>query len=62
MSKQYDSKTLQHWISECLDHGRGLTDWEQHFVESLEGQFERSGSLSPKQQEILERIYAEKTS
>jgi len=34
-----------------------LTDWEDNFVVSVSGQFERSGFLSKKQLEILERIF-----
>lgn len=56
-----DSKVLQHWITEVNDHGRGLTDWEQNFMESITEQFDERGTLSERQQEILERIYGEKT-
>ena len=52
---------LEHWISEIQHHGRDLSEWEDHFVESVEIQLAQKGSLSPKQEEILERIYAEKT-
>ena len=38
-----------------------LTAWEQQFMESITDQFDRSGTLSVRQLEILERIYAEKT-
>ncbi len=38
-----------------------LTPWETSFMESITDQFDRSGRLSDRQVEILERIYAEKT-
>ena len=41
--------------------GKSLTSWELGFMESITDQFERSKSLSARQSEILERIYAEKT-
>lgn len=38
-----------------------LSDWEQHFVSSLSFQLARTGTVSQKQAEIIERIYAEKS-
>ena len=52
---------IQDWLDVIQENGRGLTDWEGHFVESLADQFERIGSISDRQEELLERIYAEKT-
>jgi hypothetical protein len=34
-----------------------LTSWEQSFVEDVYDQYERSGSLSEKQLDILEKAY-----
>ena len=48
------------WIAAVNDEGRKLTDWEVQFMESITEQFDNSGSLSEKQEEILERIYTEK--
>lgn len=42
-------------------HGRDLTEWEDDFVKSVERQYSQRGSLTPKQAEILERIYSERT-
>jgi len=39
-----------------------LSAWEKGFVESLIEQFNKRGSLSPKQVEILERIETQKLS
>ena len=54
-------QVIKDWI-EALEHPRrALTTWETDFVESVSEQFESRGSISDKQEEILERIYAEKT-
>ena len=55
------NEVLQGWIDAVNDGGRGLTDWETNFMESVTEQFDSSGRLSERQQEILEKIYAEKT-
>lgn len=52
---------VKHMLSELEQPARELTAWEVGFLESLTDQFERRGSLSARQFEILERIYAEKT-
>ena len=54
-------EAIKHWIDTIQTEGRNLTKWETDFIESLADQFEGRGSVSEKQQEILERIYAEKT-
>ena len=53
--------TIAQWIEDVNNVGRGLTDWEKNFIESITDQFEQTGRLSEKQEEILERIYANKT-
>jgi len=57
----YGREILDTWIEEIQAHGRGLTKWEAEFVDSIAGQLQERGSLSGRQIEILERIYAEKT-
>ena len=52
---------IQRWITDVEDNGRNLTKWEEDFIESIGEQFADTGSLSDRQQEILERIRAEKT-
>ncbi len=37
-----------------------LTDWEQEFMESVEGQYKAKGHLSEKQMEVMERIYKDR--
>ena len=57
----HEAEVIADWIESVNSEGRGLTTWELSFMESITDQFERSGSLSDRQEEILERIYAEKT-
>ena len=58
--KRQPREVLEQWISAVNEGGRRLTAWELQFMESITEQFDNSGSLSEKQEEILERIYAEK--
>lgn len=55
-------KTAGEWIQRINDEGRNLTEWEIGWMESVTEQYESKGWLSERQLEILERIYAEKTS
>jgi len=48
------------WIISGLDFDY-LTDWEQQFVETVEIYFYRKGNLTERQEEILERIFREKS-
>lgn len=54
-------EVICHMLSELANPSKELTKWEQSFYESIIDQFDRSGSLSEKQFDILERIYSEKT-
>jgi hypothetical protein len=54
-------EVVAHWITTINDEGRNLSKWEADFMESVTEQFEERGSVSDKQQEIIERIYADKT-
>lgn len=54
-------EVLRDWIDQINERGRGLTKWEEDFMDSITEQFAERGSLSPKQTEILERIYADRT-
>ena len=55
-----DYHIFHSWIEACEGSDR-LTEWEYNFVASVKKQLETKGSLSPKQIEVLERIYADKT-
>ncbi len=62
--KSQPKEILRHWLDSLLDptvFSTVLTDWEKHFVESLCTQLSMGGVLSQKQHELLENIYADKT-
>lgn len=52
---------IRHFLDELQAPAKELSQWEEGFVVSVGNQFEERGTLSDKQFEILERIYAEKT-
>ena len=52
---------IKYWISTVNDEGRGLTEWELDFMDSLTEQMEDSTFISERQEEVLERLYSEKT-
>ena len=51
---------LKNQIDCIQNEGRDLTEWEENFIKSVVGQFKMKGWLSPKQCQIVERIYSEK--
>ena len=55
-----DTKKLEYMLDACENEARGLSKWEQSFLESVRDQFDHTRSLSEKQKEILERIYVDK--
>ena len=57
-----ENERVSQWIEDVNEGGRNLSAWELGFMESITEQFEKREWLSEKQIEILERIYAEKTS
>jgi hypothetical protein len=65
MAKMWTPKPqelLQQWIDDILEEASdNLSDWESSFVDSVHSQLNRKGQLSERQEEILEKIYAEKT-
>jgi hypothetical protein len=58
---KYPRPVIAQWIELVNTEGLGLTEWELGFMENITDQFERGGNLSENQEEILERIYANKT-
>ena len=54
-------EVIARWITIIQEDGRNVTQWEYDFVASLDEQMEQRGGISDRQEEILERIYAEKT-
>jgi len=53
--------TVNEFLTALQKPHRSLTTWEKDFVTSITDQFASRGSLSDKQFQVLERIYAEKT-
>lgn len=53
---------LRKWITTIQRDGRGLTTWEEEFIEDCSERLDRGGyTFTAKQREIIERIYADKT-
>lgn len=50
------------WLIDIRSQARNLNAWEQLFLDSIEERLDEDWSLSEQQAEVLERIYAEKTS
>lgn len=52
---------VQNMIDECVealeDEDANLSPWEEKFIVSVAEQWERRGSLSPKQLEFLEKAH-----
>lgn len=61
MSTPQTTENIESFLKELEHPAKTLTAWELSFLESIKDQFDRSGHLSVKQFEVLERIYAEKT-
>lgn len=61
MKTEQTKAMIEHMLSSLDTPCKELSSWESGFISSLTDQFERKGSLSEKQFEILGRIYAEKT-
>lgn len=53
-------EVIKYWIDSVNEDGWNLTKWEENFMDSISEQFELRGTLSDRQEEILERIYTEK--
>jgi hypothetical protein len=47
-------------ITRCLNEGQDLSKWEEDFLMSLSDQLDRRGTLSERQEEILDRVYTNK--
>lgn len=60
MTKDELYKVHYSWIEACQSSDK-LTEWEADFVDSVFDFLQRKGELTPRQAEILERIYANKT-
>lgn len=59
-----DKQIIEEWqemINDCQERESKLTEWEEGFIDSIEEQLDERQSLSPKQVEILERIWEKAT-
>jgi hypothetical protein len=55
-------EVIQSWIDAIVEEAQDeLNSWESNFIESISIHFNRGGILTQRQEEILEKIYAEKT-
>lgn len=57
MAHTLDLSRIAEVLAAIADNAEKLTEWEQHFFESVHGQWDEHGRLSDKQLEVLERIY-----
>ena len=48
-------------IEDCENRSEKLTDWEAQYIDSLSMQVGKGKGLSPKQEEILDRIWEKVT-
>lgn len=49
-------------IQDCENREDQMSEWERDFIQSLSEQFSRKGSISPRQEEILDKIWDKLTS
>ena len=57
MAQKFDRTQLEYMLDHIEDYTERLTPWEKQFVGSVSEQLEQRGTLSEKQQEIVERVY-----
>lgn len=55
------SQQIERMLNALESPSHSLTKWEEDFLASLSEQFHSRGTLSDRQFEILDNIYAEKT-
>jgi hypothetical protein len=55
------TELIKHMLEALQTPQKSLSTWENQFLESISDQFDRTKSLSEKQFDRLETIYAEKT-
>lgn len=60
-SNKEERDTIDNMLQELESLEHGISEWEENFLESVRDQFDHSGTISPRQKEILVRIYEEKT-
>lgn len=58
---KYTKEQLKRFVSELQESDLELSKWEEGFLESVADKLSKGWTLSDRQIEILERLYAEKT-
>lgn len=58
---KYTTEELKRFVSEIQEANVELSKWEEGFLESVAEQLNTRGTLSDRQVEILDSLYAEKT-
>lgn len=58
---KYTKEQLKRFVSELQEAGLELSKWEEGFLESVADKLSKNWTLSERQIEILERLYADKT-
>lgn len=58
---KYTKEQLARFVSELKESDLELSKWEESFLDSVGGKLSKGWTLSDRQIEILERLYAEKT-
>lgn len=61
IKKRQPIEVINHWLHTLETEGRGLTPWEETFVSDLQAQIDETGTLSERQEDLVERLYADKT-
>ena len=61
MGRKPAEREWDEWLTAIQADGINLTAWEESFVEDMAVRREADRTLSEKQSEILERIYAQRT-
>lgn len=62
METTYRPDEWDHWMEIIIRDGTNLTPWEKDFIEAIRLRLDAHQVISRKQEEILERIYAARTS
>ena len=58
--KPSEKKAALKQLRDVQQHGLNLTEWEEHFLESIDDQLSSDKGISQRQQEILKEIWEKK--
>lgn len=56
-----DNSEIESMIEDCENRSEKLSEWELGFIDDISRQFDRTGSLSEKQNNKLETIWGKVT-